>query len=150
VVAGHRAGVRGGGRRAYARRADLENRDPDAGLGARRQRLAQPRSVALVLHEQGDGAHPRSAGEVLDVVGGRDHRPVAARDRRVQPQPAARGQRVDDEVAALGDERDVAGLRRVERVAPQRRARVQRDDPVAVGAAHRQVVPRGRRAQLGV
>ena len=92
------------------RGADLEHRDADALVGAHGERLAQPRAVAVGLDEQRDRAHAAVAREVLDPVRRRDHRLVAARDRRVQPQPAPRGERVDHEVAALGDERDVAGL----------------------------------------
>ena len=52
-----------------------------------------------------------SAGQVLEVVRRGQHRLVPARDRGVQPQPAARRERVDGEVAALRHERDVARLR---------------------------------------
>ena len=140
VVAGHRARVRGGGRRADRRRADLQHRDRDAGVRARRQRLAQARAVAVVLDQQRDRAHLRLGGQVLEVVRRRQHRLVPARDRGVQPQPAPGRERVDGEVAALRDERHVARLLRHERVAPQRRAGVERDQAVAVGAADGQRV----------
>ncbi len=62
----------------------------------------------------------------------------------MQPQPAPGGERVDGDVAALGDERDGAGLARRDHVAPQRDAVGQADDPVAVGPADRQPVPARR------
>ena len=87
---------------------------------------------------------PSSRASTSTQSGVVTHGFVPARDRGVQPQPAPRRQRVHDQVAALRDERDVPRLRRGERVAPQRRARVQRDQPVAVRPADRQrVAPRG-------
>jgi hypothetical protein len=83
----------------------------------------------------------------VQPVAGVDDGLVAARDDGVQAQAAPRRQRVDGDVAALGDDRDVAGLARHERVAPQRRPIVQRHDPVAVGPADREVVAGGRGAQ---
>ena len=148
VVAGHRARVRGGGRRADRGRTDLQHRDRDAGVRARRQRLAQARAVAVVLDQQRDRAHLRLGGQVLEVVRRRQHRLVPARDRRVQPQPAPGRERVDGEVAALRDERHVARLLQHERVAPQRRAGVERDQAIAVGAADGQRVAERRVSQL--
>ena len=150
VVAGHRAGVRRGRARPGGRGPDLEHRDADAGVGAQRERLAQPRAVAVALQEEGDRAHALALGEGVQPVAGVDDGLVAARDHGVQAQAAARGQRVDRDVAALRDDGDVAGLAGHERVAPQRRAVVEGDDPVAVGPAHRQVVAVGRGAQGGL
>ena len=122
VVAGHRAGVRRGGARPGGRGPDLEHRDADAGVGAQRQRLAQPRAVAVALQEEGDRAHAVALGDGVQPVAGVDDGLVAARDHGVQAQAAPRRQRVDRDVAALRDDRHVAGLARHERVAPQRRA----------------------------
>ena len=122
----------------------------DAGVRARRERVAQARAVAGVLDQQRDRAHLRLGGEVLEVVRRRQHRLVPARDRRVQPQPAPGRERVDREVAALRHERDVARLLRHERVAPQRRARVERDQAVAVGAADGERVAKRARARSSV
>ena len=112
VVAGHRAGVRRGGARPGRGGADLEHRDADAGVGAQRQRLAQPRAVAVALQEERDRAHALALGERVQPVAGVDDRLVAARDHGVQAQAAARRQRVDGDVAALRDDRHVAGLAR--------------------------------------
>ena len=68
VVARHRARVRGGRGRAGRRGPDLEHRDADPLVGADRERLAQPRAVAVGLHEQRDRPHARIAREVLDLV----------------------------------------------------------------------------------
>ena len=150
VVAGDRAGMRRGRARSGRGGADLEHRDADAGVGAQRQRLAQPRAVAVALQEERDRAHALALGERVQPVAGVDDGLVAARDHRVQAQAAARGQRVDGDVAALRDDGDMAGLGGHERVAPQRRAVVEGDDPVAVGPADRQVVAVGRGAQGGL
>ncbi len=144
MVTRHRARVRGRRPRARRRRADLQHRHAHALVRAHGQRLAQPRAVAVGLDQQRDRPHALLAREHLDPVRRRDHGLVPGRDRGVQPQPAPRRQRVHDQVAALRDERDVPRLRRGERVAPQRRARVQRDQPVAVRPADGQrVAPRG-------
>ncbi len=150
VVAGQRAGVGGSRGGADLRRPDLEDRDADARVGARRQRLAQLRAVAGVLDHQRDRPQLRLRREVGEPAGGGDDRLVAGRDRGVQPQAAAGAERVDDEVAALRDEPDVPRLHRRERVPPQRRARVERDQPVAVRAADGERVAQGRGAQVGL
>ena len=123
----------------------LEHRHADAALDAAGERLAQARRVAVVLDVQRDRAHALVLGEEREQVAGVEHGLVAARDDRVQAQPAAGGERVDREVAALADERDAARLLRAQRVAPQRRALVQADHAVAVRPDHRQrVADRGR------
>ena len=92
----------------------------DVGLGARHQPLAEPRS-AVVLEIQSDRTHPLLGGRgTRDSRRRREHGLVAARDHGVEPQPATRGQRVDRDVPTLGDERHRPGLRRCERVAPER------------------------------
>ena len=148
VVPGHRSRVRGRRGRAGSRRPDLEHRDADPGVGAGGERVAQPCAVTVGFDEQRDRSHAFDAREVLHPVRRRDDRLVAGRDRRVQPQPTPGGERVDDEVAALRDQRDVTRLRCRQRVAPQRRPRVQRDQPVAVRPADRQREAVRRRAQL--
>jgi hypothetical protein len=109
VVAGHRAGVRRGRARADGRRPRLEHRHADAALGAAGERLAHARRVAVVLHVQRDRAHAVVLGQEREQVAGIEHGLVAARDDRVQPQPAAGRQRVDRQVPALADERHVPG-----------------------------------------
>ncbi len=146
VVAGDRARVRRRGGGADGGGADLQHRDPDARVRAGRERVAQAGAVAGVLDQQRDRADLRLGGQVLEVVRRGQHRLVAARDRRVQPQTPAGRERVDGEVAALRHERDVARLLRHERVAPERRAGVERDEAVAVGAADGERVAERRRA----
>ena len=135
VVAGDRARVGRGGGGADGGGADLQHRDPDARVRAGRERVAQAGAVAGVLDQQRDRADLRLGGQVLEVVRRGQHRLVAARDRRVQPQTPAGRERVDGEVAALRHERDVARLLRHERVAPEGRAGVERDEAVTVRAA---------------
>ena len=147
VVPGHRSRVRGRRGRAGSRRPDLEHRDADPSVGAGGERVAQACAVTVRFDEQRDRPHSFDAREVLHPVRRRDDRLVAGRDRRVQSQPTPGGERVHDEVAALGDQRDVTRLRRRQRVAPQRRARVERDQPVAVRPADRQRPPHRRVAQ---
>ena len=147
LVAGQRGAV--GGRRARARRGelpDLQHHHRHAGLGARRQPVAQ----AAARRRPRGTARPRRTpvlgGQELEVVGGVEHRLVAARDHRVEAQPPAGGQRVDRDVAALGDQRHRARPRAARARRPTARSRVaRRDDPVAVGPAHRQPVARRRR-----
>ena len=141
MVAGEGARVRGRSGCADCGRTDLEHGHADALVRAHGKRLAQPRAVAVGLHEHRDRADVRLAGEVLDPVRRRDDRLVPARHRGVQPQPPPRRQRVDHQVAALGDERDVTGLRGGQRVTPQRGSRVQRDQAVAVRSADGQLIP---------
>ncbi len=123
LVAGQRRAVSGRRSGALAReRPTFSTTTGTPASRARRQPLAQPRS-AVVLEVQRDRADAVLAGEELEVVGGAEHdRLVAARDHRVKAQPAARRERVDGHVAALGDERHRPGLGRGERVAPQRDA----------------------------
>ena len=145
MVAGDRAGVGRGRGRPDGRRPRLEHRDADAAVRAAGERLAEARRVAVVLEVERDRAHALVLGEEREQVAGVEHGLVAARDDRVEAQPAARRERVDGEVAALADERDRPGRLRAQRVAPQRRALVQAHHPVAVGADHRQrVAERGR------
>ena len=130
--------------------AHLEHRDADVVLGAAGERLAQVRAVAVGLEVERDRADA-GVGRQLGDPGRRVERHrIAARDDRVQAQPAARGEGVDGEVAALRDDRNAPGLERRERVAPQRGARMQGDDPVAVGPADRQLVRRRHRRELGL
>ena len=139
LVAGERARVGLGGR--GARRATRPAFSTATPMPARAQRSSaahQRGAVAVVLEVERDRAHAVALGERREEVGGVEHRLVAARDDGVQPQPAARGERVDGDVAALRDQRDRARLARRDRVAPQRDAVGQRDDPVAVRPAHGQ------------
>ena len=65
--------------------------------------------------------------------------------------PAPRAERVHGDVAALGDHRHRAGLERRPGRSPQIAARARdRDDPVAVRAADREVVGERDLAQLGL
>ena len=105
-----------------ARGARLEHGDADARVRAALQRRAPARAVAVGLQVQRDRAHAVALGDRGEEVRGVEHRLVAARDDRVQPQPAPRGERVDGDVAALRDQRDRARLARHEHVAPQRDA----------------------------
>jgi hypothetical protein len=150
LVAGERAGVGCGRGRADRRRPDLQHRHADAGVGARGERLAQGRTVARVLDEQGDRPQLRLGRELGEPVRGADDRLVPGRDRGVEPEPAAGRERVDDEVAALRDQPDMPRLDRLQRIPPEGGAGVERDEPVAVRAADRQGVPEGRGAQLGL
>ena len=151
LVAGEGAGVRGGSRGAGRRGADLEHGDPDAALGARRERLGQAGAVAVALEVEGDRAELLLAAQGLDPAGRIDGHRVAARHDGVEAQPAARVQGVHGDVAALRDERHAPWLEGPQRVAPEGGALVQSHDPVAVRAAQRQLVaerhPRRARAR---
>ena len=89
LVAGHRAGVRGRGRRSGRRLAHLQHRHAHAALGAVGERVAQERAVAVRLQVQRDRAHAvvaRERGRPL----GRVHRDrVPARDHRVEAEGRA-------------------------------------------------------------
>ena len=78
LVARHGARVCGGGRRSRLRRAHLEHRDPDPGVGACGKRLAQPGAVAVGLEVERHRAHALLAGQVMEEVGRLEHRLVAA------------------------------------------------------------------------
>ena len=140
LVAGQRAGVGDRGRRARPRPAGLEHRHADPRRRGLLQRRAPALAVAVGLQIQGHAAHAVALAQRVEEVRGVEHGLVAAGDDGVQPQPAARGERVDRDVAGLRDQRDRAGLARLDRVAPERDAVGQRDDPVAVRPAHRQPV----------
>ncbi len=75
---------------------------------------------------------------------------VAGRDDGVEADPAPRAERVDGDVAALGDHRDAPGPQRLDRVAPQRGAGVEADDAVAVRPADGQGAGERRLAQLAL
>ena len=62
--------------------------------------------------------------------------------------PATRADRVDGEIAALGDQRHAAGHERLDRVAPERCQPCNGDDAVAVGPADRQPAVQSAFAQL--
>ena len=149
LVAGDRAGVRLRRGGARLRGAGLQHRDADPGARAALERRAPALAVAVGLEVERDRAHAVELGDRVEPVRRLEHRLVAARDDRVQPQAAARGERVDGDVAALRDQRDRPGLARRDHVAPERHPRGQRDDPVAVRPADRQVVARAppRRAR---
>ena len=75
-----------------AEAADLEDRDPDARVGAQRQRVAQPRAVAVALQEEGDRAHAVALGDGVQPVarprrrpGCRTRRPCAGAGRAAPP-----------------------------------------------------------------
>ena len=144
LVAGERAGVGRGRGGADRRRPDLQHRHADPRVGARGERLAQRRAVPGVLDEQRDRAQLRLGREVGEPVGGADDRLVPGRDRGVEAEPAAGGERVDDEVAALRDQPDVPRLDPLQRIPPEGGAGVERDEPVAVRAADGERVPEGR------
>ena len=139
LIAGQRAAVGAGGRRARRGAPDLQHDHRHRDVRAGRQPVAQPRA-AVVLQIQRDRADVAGRGQPRQVVGGVEHRLVARRDHRVEPQAPPRRQRVDRDVAALRDERHPAGRGDLQRVAPQRHPAPRRDDPVAVGAADRQPV----------
>ena len=136
LVAGQRARVRGRRRRTRRRRADLQHRHADVPLGRPRQRGGQPLAVAVGLEEQRHGAHVLLLDQRLEQRGRVEHGLVADRGDGVEPQAAAQRERVDRHVPGLRDERDPPRLARHERVAPQRRARVEGDEPVAVRPDH--------------
>ena len=120
-------------------------------VGAQRQRLAQPRAVAVALQEERDRAHAVALGEAREPVAGVDDGLVAARDHRVQAQPAPRRQRVDGEVAALRDERDVARPRRGTSASPHSAARAcSATSPSQLGPHTGSAWRRGRGAQRGL
>ena len=144
LVARERAGVRGRGAGAGLGGAHLEDRHPDVALGGPRERAGEPRAVAVGLQEQRDRADVVLLDERGEQRGGVEDRLVADGRDGVEAQPAADGQRVDGHVAALGDQRDATRLPPHQRVAPQRRAAVERDEPVAVGAEDRQSGREGR------
>ena len=127
-------------RRPRRRGADLEHRDADAGVRAQRERLAQPRAVAVALQEEGDRAHAVALGEACSqspasTTAWLPHETTVCRRRPRRAASALTATLPLWEMTATWP-----GSRRHERVAPQRRAIVQRDDPVAVGPADRQVV----------
>ena len=147
MVAGDRAGVGGRRRGARGRRARLEHGDADA--RARRSAASASHSSA-----PSPSSSRNSAIERTSALGG--ERPQPAARRRPPPrcryettvcsaQPAPRGERVDGEVAALGDDRDGAGLGASPACRPTSpRGRADRHDAVAVRAAHRQLVAAAR------
>jgi hypothetical protein len=143
-VAGDGARVRLRRRRAGAGEPRLEHGHADALARAPLEGGAPARAVTLVLDVDGDGADAVVPGDRGHVLGGRDDRLVAGGDDGVQAQAPARRERVDGEVAALGDEGDRPRLARGDHVAPERHAGGQVDDAVAVRAADRQVVRAGR------
>ena len=146
LVARDRAGVGGRGGRAGGARADLEDGDADPALRRPRERRGERGPIAVGLQEERDRAHLVLLDERREQVGGGDQRLVADRGDGVEPQPAVDGERVDGDIAALRDQRHPARGPRAQRVAPERRAGVEGDEPVAVRAEQRHVA--GRRAQL--
>ena len=148
LVAGHGPRVRRRGHGAGGGGAHLEHSDSHAPLGAARQRLAEQLAVAVGLEVERDRPDLVLLRQRGDPAGGIEAHGVAAGDDRVQAQAAPGGQCVDRDVAALRDERDPPRLERAQRVAPERDAVANRDDPVPVGAADGQAVQRGRRLQL--
>jgi hypothetical protein len=150
LVARDGARVRLGGGGARGGRAGLEHRDAHAGARAALERGAPALAVAVVLDVERDAADAVALGDRGDEAGGVGRGLVAARHDRVQAEPAAGGERVDGDIAALGDERDRAGLARLEHVAPERHAVRQRHDPVAVGPAHGHPAGGGHERRLQV
>ena len=146
LIARDRAGVGGRGGRAGGGRADLEHGDADPALRRPRERRGERGAVAVGLEEERDRPHLGLLDERGEQVGGGDQRLVADRGDGVESQPAVDGQRVDGHVAALRDQRHPARGPRAQRVAPERGARVEGDQPVAVRAEQRHGA--GRRAQL--
>ena len=131
-----------------ARAAGLEHGDADVRRRGLLQRRAPARAVTVGLEVERDGADTSTRAEGFEEVGRVEDRLVAAGDDRVQPQPAPRGERVDRDVPGLRDQRDRAGLARLDRVAPERDAVRQRDDPVPVRAAHGSPFRRAASARL--
>ena len=104
-------------------RTDLEHRDPDPALGAVGQSAGELRAVAVGLEEQGDRADAVRSRERRQPVARVEHRLVAGRDHGVEADAAARAERVDGDVAALGDHRHAAGLERAGTESPHSGAR---------------------------
>ena len=142
LVAGQRARVRGGSRRAGRGAPHLQHRDPDAVLGAAGERLAEERAVAVGLQVERDRADPLVGGQLGDPAGRIERHRVAARDHGVEAQAAARVERVDREVAALRDERHAARPRRAAARPP--RARPARGAPRCRCRSGRTPAGRGR------
>ena len=105
-------------RRAGLRSSDLEHRDPDPGVGARGERFAQPRPVAVVLEVERHRSHALLLGEEVEEVGRLEHRRVAARDHGVEAQAAVDRDRVDGLVAALRHDRHAAVPRAADSASP--------------------------------
>ncbi len=137
LVARQRARVRRRRARARGRRAHLEHRDADLALRGPRERAREPRAVAVGLEEERDGADLLVLDERLEQRRRVEHGLVAHGRDRVEAQAAPHGQRVDRHVPALRDERDASRLPRHERIAPERGAGAERDQPVAVRPEHR-------------
>ena len=147
LVAGERAGV--GRRRGGADRRARPTFSTATPMPASAHAASASHSARAVAGVLDAAARPsRTSGSRREVASQSavvTHRLVPGRDRGVQAQPAAGGERVDDEVAALGDQRRRAPARAaLERVAPQRGAGVERDEAVAVRAADGERVPEGR------
>ena len=118
VVAGQRAGVRGGGPGPGGRLSHLQHRDPDLALGAARQRLRELDAIAVGLEEHRDRADAVELADRSQPIARLANRLVAGRDDRVPAGAALRAERVDGDVAALRDHRHRAGLECVDRVTP--------------------------------
>jgi predicted NUDIX family phosphoesterase len=88
-----------------------------------------------------DRPHTFLLGEGYDVVGRLDDGLVPARDDGVQVKSTRRPDRVDGDVSALRHQRDASGRCDVVPVTPERRPPDNGNEPVAVRAADRHVIP---------
>ena len=149
LVAGQRAGVRGRGRAAPTADAPtFSTATPIPASAHAASASHSARAVPGVLDQQRDGPHVRLGREVgepvrrcVTTVSFPDEIAVwSRRPRRVASALTTR-------LPLWRDEPDVPRLDRVQRVAPQRRPRVERDQPVAVRAADGERVAEGRRAR---
>ena len=151
LVAGQRAGVGRGRGGADRRRPDLQHRHADPRVGAARRaprtaprRPRRPRRAARRSARSGSVARWASQSAVLTTVSFPDEIAVWRRSpRRVASALTTRLPLCEISPTCPGS---IA----VQRIAPQRRAGVERDEAVAVRAADGERVPEGRGAQLGL
>ena len=137
VVAGHRAGVRQRGLLAGRAGADLERHDRLARLLRGPGRPGERRRVADLLEEQADDPGVRVLGQVLQHVRGADHRLVADRGQRADPDRAGPQEAEHDagQRAALQRDADRSrGQRQRDRQRERRGARVRVEEAQAVRA----------------
>ena len=127
------AGVRRRGRGAGLRGPDLEHGDPDRPSAQRASAAASRAPSPSDSRNSATEPTPSRSHERREPVAGVEDRLVAGRDDRVEADPAARAERVDGDVAALGDHRHAAGLERRRPSPPQRRARATATIPLPFG-----------------
>jgi hypothetical protein len=117
--------------------ADLQHHHRLAVVGGAVERGHEPIRLSHGLEEHRDHPRGRVIDQVLEHVGGHDHRLVARRDHAAPAEAPAVGEQPDDDRSALGDEPDVAGERRgvAERVQVDEAPLVRTDDAHAVRPA---------------